>query len=72
MPTIIKTLRRPIANMHYLPSIVSANINNYEVERSLKERRVMLNCGLPYITEEGLVLIDRREHTERRSVQCRH
>jgi hypothetical protein len=72
MTTIIKILRQRNVNIPCLPVATLVPISNYKVERSLQDRRVMRNCDLPYITEEGLVLIDRREHTERRSVQCTH
>ena len=35
----------------------------------MEERRVTPKIQLPYITEEGLVLIDRRENGERRATQ---
>jgi hypothetical protein len=45
---------------------------DYMVARAANDRRVCNGANLPYITEEGLVLIDRRDHKERRAWQCKH
>lgn len=49
---------------------VYVNHNNQAVEffvlRDLKDRRVATHCQPPYLAEEGLVLIDRREAYQRR------
>lgn len=45
---------------------------HYVIERSPFDRRVMQNIPLPYVTEEGLVLVDRRECKERRSEMRKH
>ena len=39
--------------------------------RGLEDRRTATQSELPYITEEGLVLIDRREPDDRRAEQLR-
>jgi hypothetical protein len=39
--------------------------------RGLEDRRMATLSELPYITEEGLVLIDRREPDDRRAEQLR-
>lgn len=40
--------------------------SSFMMTRELNDRRVTVHTALPYITEEGLVLVDRRECGERR------
>jgi hypothetical protein len=39
------------------------------VERSQCDRRTPVSSAPPYLTEEGMVLVDRRESLERRCTQ---
>lgn len=48
------------------------SVSNSRIVRSVEDRRSTITYLLPYITEEGLVLIDRREHIERRLEKCKH
>jgi hypothetical protein len=43
---------------------------NFFVSRDLEDRRVAAHCQPPYLAEEGLVLIDRREEYQRRKETC--
>ncbi|HEY8102623.1 MAG TPA: hypothetical protein VIF82_17935 [Burkholderiaceae bacterium] len=50
----------------------SSQINKFVMARESQDRRKGTDSALPYITEEGLVMVDRRENIERRTVQRLH
>ena len=41
--------------------------NPFLLVRELFDRRISLFSDLPYMTEEGLVMVDRRDYSERRA-----
>jgi hypothetical protein len=47
-------------------------VHNYWIVRTTQDRRGTSNTSLPYITQEGLVLVDRREYKERRIESRKH
>ena len=53
-------------NLQLQPIATERRMNTFLAVRSLQDRRTETQCTFPCITEEGVVMIDRREYRDRR------
>jgi hypothetical protein len=58
---------RACRRYYWMEKTMKRQDDNVVLFRAIPERRLWDRCVLPFVTEEGLVTIDRREIVERRS-----